>query len=418
MSIHQSKGLEFPVVIVPDVAAGGRGGVQPVARWHRGLGCLVKLPAEFEDVDEESGEKPPFADFADRLGRTADQLADWQEDLRVLYVACTRARDLLILSAGLPGPPAEAVAGLPAGVPAKAANHWTLALAERFDLRSGRCAAEDVSPADAPAVRVRVVEPGLEATPGTVAVNELSDPTPPHGRGGALSLAPRSPSIVSLAALERLARGEMGASFAEHFDTEADSDRPHWRHPRERLGPLPPADAVLWGVLDRWAFADVDGWAQLLADALEDAPDGQRLADELRAKLRRFAESEARAELAGAAELHRGVEFLADLAALAGETGGPAVRGVIDFLYRDPDGWHVLGVDPGVAEEDDPWRGRRPGLVVQAWAARQQLGEWPAAVGLFDLATGQWVRADPQRVRPAAVAAHFRRVLEAGRGGR
>ena len=50
--------------------------------------------------------------------------------------------------------------------------------------------------------------------------------------------------------------------------------------------------------------------------------------------------------------------------------------------------------------------------MLQAWAARQQLGEWPATIGLFDLATGQWVRADPQRVKPAAVAAHFRRVLE------
>src|SRR5205823_5121784 len=120
-------------------------------------------------------------------------------------------------------------------------------------------------------------------------------------------------------------------SFAAHFDTETDSDRPHWRHPRERLGPLTPADAVLWAVLDRWDFADVDGWAQLLADALEDAPDGRRLADELRAKLRRFAESEARAELAGAAELHRGVEFLADLGSLGSDGDGPAVGGVIDF---------------------------------------------------------------------------------------
>jgi len=143
MSIHQAKGLEFPVVVVPDLAAAGRGGVHPVARWHRGLGCLVRLPAEFEATDEESGERPPFPDFADRLGRTADQLADWQEDLRVLYVACTRARDLLILSAGLPEPLPEPVAGLSTGVPAKAANHWMLALAERYDLRTGRCVAGD-----------------------------------------------------------------------------------------------------------------------------------------------------------------------------------------------------------------------------------------------------------------------------------
>ena len=30
-----------------------------------------------------------------------EAVADWREDLRILYVACTRARDLLVLSAGL-----------------------------------------------------------------------------------------------------------------------------------------------------------------------------------------------------------------------------------------------------------------------------------------------------------------------------
>jgi hypothetical protein len=53
--------------------------------------------------------------------------------------------------------------------------------------------------------------------------------------------------------------------------------------------------------------------------------------------------------------------------------------------------------------------------VLAAWAAARQLGGWPATVGLFDLATGQWVRADPQRVKPAAVAAHFRRLLDVWR---
>jgi len=220
---------------------------------------------------------------------------------------------------------------------------------------------------------------------------------------------------VPLPALERLARGEPVSALGEHFDTEADSDRPHWRHPRERLGPLTPADAAIWAVLDRWDFADVDGWAQLLADAVEDAPDGRRTAETLRHQLRRLAESDVRADLAAAAELHRGVEFLADLGAVAGEGGGPSVRGVIDFLFRDAAGWHVLGIDPGVAEEDDPWRGRRPGLVLAAWAVRQQLGDWPATVGLFDLATGQLVRADPRRARLAAVAEHFRRVVAAWR---
>ncbi|MBX9579250.1 MAG: UvrD-helicase domain-containing protein [Gemmataceae bacterium] len=162
MSIHQAKGLEFPVVFVPDLAAAGRGDRHPVARWHRGLGCLVRLPSEFEDREDDP---PPFPDFADRLGRVSDQLADWQEDLRVLYVACTRARDLLVLSAGLPEPFGDPVGGA-TPMPPKAATHWTLALAERFDLRTGRCVADDVKPEDVPAVRVTVAEPHEPASGG------------------------------------------------------------------------------------------------------------------------------------------------------------------------------------------------------------------------------------------------------------
>ena len=425
MSIHQAKGLEFPVVVVPDLAAQGRGDRHPVARWHRGLGCLVKLPAEFEELPE--GERPPFADFADALGRTADQLADWQEDLRVLYVACTRARDLLILSAGVE----DANEPLPA-------NHWTLALMERFDVRTGRCIAGDVTPDDVPVVRVTVMEPG-EPSGGCQPPEDLLLPSggcqPPES--GA-EVAGSEEKFLE----EKYSGGLHPPLRAESFDTEADTDRSQWRHPRERLGSFAPADAALWVVFDRWDFADVDGWGQLLADAIEEAAD-PRIADELRPKLLRFAESDLRAELAAAGELHRGVEFVADLrdllpSPLEGEglgvrgtlenlpsPGGAApppspsrgegkdmIRGIIDFLFRDADGWHVLGLDRGTTDEDDPWRGRLPGLVLAAWVVFRQFGEWPASVELFDLATGQRVRADPRRVKLATVAEHFRRVIQ------
>ncbi|HVS35828.1 MAG TPA: UvrD-helicase domain-containing protein, partial [Gemmataceae bacterium] len=44
MTIHQAKGLQFNVVIVPDLAATGRGGAQPAACWDRGFGCVVRPP--------------------------------------------------------------------------------------------------------------------------------------------------------------------------------------------------------------------------------------------------------------------------------------------------------------------------------------------------------------------------------------
>jgi ATP-dependent helicase/nuclease subunit A len=95
MSIHQSKGLEFPVVIAADLG-------KPFN--------LSDLNAEII-IDEQYGLcpriKPPHS------GRRYPSLAHWlarrrqlcealAEELRLLYVALTRARDTLILTASIP----------------------------------------------------------------------------------------------------------------------------------------------------------------------------------------------------------------------------------------------------------------------------------------------------------------------------
>ena len=73
---------------MPDVASKSGDSFQPVAKWDRRLGCVVRPPA-----DEET---KPFAEFAWKLWEAGNELEDWQEDLRTLYVACTRARDASI----------------------------------------------------------------------------------------------------------------------------------------------------------------------------------------------------------------------------------------------------------------------------------------------------------------------------------
>lgn len=395
MSIHQAKGLEFPVVFIPDFAAQRQGDRRPVARWHRAYGCLAKVPGEF---DTQPDEEPPFAPFANDLGRLADQLAEWQEDLRVLYVACTRARDLLVLSAGL----AKTDGPLPA-------NHWTLALEECFDVRSGRGLALDAT--GPPKIRVVVMEPcapndGPDRT-ATISSKPVPSLTLP------LQVETPLPSIISLSALEALARGETCTRLTPQFDTEDDADLAHWRTPRERVGPVSAADAVLWAVLERWNFADVQGWVEILADALDEVPD-RSIGEELRPKLALLADSPVRAMLAAAMEVHRNVEFMADLAELS--EARFKLRGVIDLLFRDPVGWHILAIDRGTVLEDDPWRGRRPGVIIQAWAATRQLGAWPASIALFDLATGQLVELDPKRLSLMTVAEHFLQAVKSAGG--
>jgi ATP-dependent helicase/nuclease subunit A len=131
MSIHQAKGLEFPVVIVPDLASRTQQGLMDAVRWHREYGCLARRPADVDETDEEY-----FSELPVQLGQIADQLADWQEELRVLYVACTRAEERLILSSSWK----EAFdQQSPTSIPKGGSNHWTMTLAERFDLRTGQC---------------------------------------------------------------------------------------------------------------------------------------------------------------------------------------------------------------------------------------------------------------------------------------
>ena len=91
MSVHAAKGLEFPVVFVCDLAHRRPGGGRALELDGK-LGVALNL-------GDEDGAKPILYD----LVRCEAKLRDEAEDLRVLYVALTRARDHLVLSGALPG---------------------------------------------------------------------------------------------------------------------------------------------------------------------------------------------------------------------------------------------------------------------------------------------------------------------------
>lgn len=91
MTIHQAKGLEFPVVIVPDLQRFS----SPKDNWFlldRHLGLTLKVP------DGRGGQVSggTFKIFSERA-----RLREQFENQRLLYVAATRAEDRLILSAAI-----------------------------------------------------------------------------------------------------------------------------------------------------------------------------------------------------------------------------------------------------------------------------------------------------------------------------
>jgi len=103
MTVHKAKGLEFPVVVLPDLNR-QRKGVDSNLLHRRDWGLTFNLPAGREDEDEaENGEAidTRARAKADRpisyeAARRREQQAQEAEDVRQLYVAATRHRDHLV----------------------------------------------------------------------------------------------------------------------------------------------------------------------------------------------------------------------------------------------------------------------------------------------------------------------------------
>ena len=93
LSIHKAKGLEAPVVALYDTADDYRTPVDLVAQWAEGT-----IAVGFRD-----GCQPPGWDVLS----AREKVRAGAEARRLLYVACTRARDLLVV----PSPPKDARVG-------------------------------------------------------------------------------------------------------------------------------------------------------------------------------------------------------------------------------------------------------------------------------------------------------------------
>lgn len=89
MTIHGAKGLEFPIVILSGLGSHSRHSADPVIFDRRNRSVEVRIGAS-------SG--PAFATSAYEVAQEQQKLAEEAEDIRLMYVSATRARDHLVVS--------------------------------------------------------------------------------------------------------------------------------------------------------------------------------------------------------------------------------------------------------------------------------------------------------------------------------
>ena len=363
MSIHAAKGLEFPVVVVADLGRKpGRAG-SPERVMHDpafGLVCMVR---------DENGDwqEPVCCAWA----RWLNERMEAAENKRLLYVACTRAADLLILS-GQPGNAGSWLETLQQtwGISEDGPEQDCLER-EGFSLRIERPAY-----AEEEAQRAPIAAPS--AAPAELAsIPPLALPLPALNR-----VLP-----IPVTRLEQLLAAEDDETGGAQYDEPA--LRPLVREAAARAGYVPAylVGRVIHRILEDWdclqlpeavlarrieAFARREGirTEAALADTLRRS--GRILAD-LRA-------SELYSEICAAPHRYSEIPFT-----LTSQLG--LLHGVIDLLYEDRQGrWHLVDwKSEYVPYAQLPAHAAQHTLqvAVYAEAARAALGQLPQAAVCF-----------------------------------
>ncbi len=378
MTIHQSKGLEFPVVVVPDLDRAMHGGGTPVA-FDPLLGPLVRNPNDSAVVG---------LDFHSQL----EKVEDHAERQRLLYVATTRAADYLILSSGVTEP-------------GKGSSPWLKLIGERYDLLTGKFQSTDDRPSPcAEGARVRIT---LEMPEPAEKPRPKSRPQLDKVVEAAISAfdAAQFPDLnaVQPVPLDLAARREFSFSrlsgllqpilLPSEEPLETTAAVPTGQPLGDPLG----LGTLVHAVLEAIDFAQPPKKKELQAILARLAPEHLGSDDtqvaEAEDMLTRFLASPGAAALAAAPSVETEVEFL--LAWPPGKKPATApryFRGFIDCLYRDAEGnWHLLDYKTNrvTAETAAAVAAKyEVQMYVYSLAAAQVLGTMPASASLYFLRPG------------------------------
>ena len=316
MSIHQSKGLEFPVVVVVDVDRPRRGPSEAVA-FTPELGPMVRFSGCTGGLD---------------LFLQAELDEDMAELTRLFYVATTRAKDYLVLSSGVED------LDRPRGP-------WLELLQRQFDLSTGAVAG------DAERILAKVIreEPPLKRTPGKRAaphdLRKTIDKARKLARGGKC----QAPELLRPVPVDFTARRQY--SFSRLHGT---IHAPETGRPKPEDEPAPAGAAIdplglgtlVHAVVEDLAAADDNSRAAIEALVRKHAclhlPESIEQLDEPIDLVVRLAASPRWASLRAASCIHTEIEFLLAWPPGNPEAEAPYIQGFIDCLYQDGDGWHLL----------------------------------------------------------------------------
>ncbi len=363
MTIHYAKGLEFPLVVVPDLdRPNHHGSRDPV--FDQQLGPLIASP-----------EKKDFVGWD--LHRFAEQEQDRDERKRLLYVACTRAADYLLLS--------SSIADLQ-----KPKSDWLKFLAEHFDLAQGRCLTDLPEGYAAPEVHVTTAEPETIRKPAGPThgadLQKLIAKTHQLAEAGK-GVVPQevAPIPVNTEARRRFSFSRLSGKI-EVASREARVASPQ---PRTTNHQSPSHDALGLGnlvhaVLERIDFAqpptDLPELCEFLAPQHAEAYNPSSTHEAIRL-IENFLQSPRAATLSRATQLHREVEFLLPWPFDQQPYEGRYLHGYIDCLYQDDSGdWHILDYKSNqVAAAEVPQTAERYAMqmFVYSLACEQALGVAP-----------------------------------------
>ena len=258
LSIHKAKGLEAPVVALFDSADDFSANVDAVTRWDEGT-IAISFRRECQ---------PPGWDVL----AAGEKTRVWAEGRRLLYVACTRARDLLVI----PVPPADARSGafwrdLVKELPAASDRDVRMVDAETIPLRGERETADarelpaaeggDAVAARWDAARAERIEAASHRPFVPVSATRVAARTAPEailgGEGGGRDFGSLVHRILEWIPLDEPERaGPMAAALAPSFGLDEDAAKRAEAAARRALA-LPVmqrarAAARLWRELPVW----------------------------------------------------------------------------------------------------------------------------------------------------------------------